>query len=77
VGGYDVFMSRRDALILRAASLWTLWVWGTRIANILGDENRSAAFKAVHVALAAVSVAFAVAIWLVAAKNRRRTDISS
>ncbi|HEX2258842.1 MAG TPA: hypothetical protein VHJ40_03770 [Actinomycetota bacterium] len=66
-------MTRLDAVILRAAALWTLWVWGTRIANILGDESRSATFKAVHVALALVSVAFAVAIWVVASRNRRST----
>jgi hypothetical protein len=65
-------MSRRDALILRAAALWTLWVWGTRIWNVVGDDRRSFGFKAVHVALAAVSVLFAVAVWRVASRARRR-----
>jgi uncharacterized RDD family membrane protein YckC len=60
-------------VILRAAALWTLWVWGTRIANILGDESRTAAFKAVHLALALVSVGFAAAIWIVVSRNRRST----
>jgi hypothetical protein len=64
-------MSRRDAMILRAAGLWTLWVWGTRILNIWQDGSRTTAFKAVHTALALVSVVFAVAIWLVASRNRR------
>ncbi|MGI8426650.1 MAG: hypothetical protein ACR2FO_05665 [Actinomycetota bacterium] len=64
-------MSRRDLIILRAASLWTLWIWGTRIFNILQDDSRTTAFKAVHSALAMVSVAFAIAIWFVAGNNRK------
>lgn len=65
-------VSRRDAIILRAAAAWTLFIWVTRIRNILGDESRSAGFKAIHVALAVVSVAFAAAIWRVAARGRQR-----
>ena len=65
-------MSRTDALILRSAAVWTVFIWVTRIRNILGDETRSAGFKAVHTVLAIVSVAFAAAIWAVASRNRRR-----
>ncbi len=65
-------VSRTDALILRSAAAWTIFIWVTRIRNILGDETRSTGFKAVHVALALVSVAFAVAILGVASRNRRR-----
>jgi uncharacterized membrane protein len=65
-------VSRTDALILRTAAVWTVFIWVTRIRNILGDETRSAGFKAVHTVLAVVSVAFAVAIWAVASRNRRR-----
>ncbi|MDQ4071241.1 MAG: hypothetical protein M3203_17495 [Actinomycetota bacterium] len=65
-------MSRTDALILRAAAIWTIFIWVTRINNILTDDTRSAGFKAVHTALALVSVAFAVAILGVAARNRKR-----
>ena len=57
-------MSRRAAGVLLAAGIWTLFVWLTRISNILGDD-RSTSFKLVHVALAGVSVAFGVAIgWI-------------
>jgi hypothetical protein len=56
-------------MILRGAAAWTLFIWVTRIRNILGDETRSTGFKAVHVALAVVSVAFAVAIWRVASRG--------
>ena len=71
-------MSRRDAIILRAAAIWTVYVWGTRIWNILENPAHSSAFKLAHTALALVSVAFAVAIWFVAARNRRllRADTS-
>jgi hypothetical protein len=64
-------VSRRDGLIVRAAAVWTVWVWGTRIWNIVRDEERDFAFKAVHMVLAVVSVAFAVAIWRVASRARR------
>jgi len=66
-------VSRTDALILRAAAAWTIFIWVTRIRNILGDATRSTGFKVVHSALALVSVAFAVAILTVASRNRRRT----
>ena len=65
-------MSRTDALILRTAAAWTVFIWVTRIRNILGDETRSTGFKAVHTVLAVVSVAFAIAILGVASRNRRR-----
>ena len=65
-------MTRGEAIILRAAAIWTIWIWGTRIGNVIGDESRSFAFKAIHVVLAVVSVAFAVAVWLVASRGRRR-----
>lgn len=66
-------MSRRDALILRAAAVWTVWIWGTRIWNIWGDD-RGVGFKVVHTVLAVVSVAFAIAIWRVAGRSRRGQD---
>ncbi len=65
-------MSRTDALILRTAAAWTIFIWVTRIRNILGDDARSTGFKVVHSALALVSVAFALAILAVASRNRRR-----
>ena len=58
-------------LILRAFAVWTVYVWGTRIWNTVRDETHSFAFKAVHVALALVSVAFAVAAWIVVNQIRR------
>lgn len=65
-------MTRAEALVLRAAALWTVYIWITRIVNILQDPSHTAQFKAVHSALAMVSVVFTVAIWVVASKGRRR-----
>ena len=70
-------MSKRDAFVIRAFAIWTVYVWGTRIWNVIGDDERGFAFKAVHVALALVSVAFAVAAWLIVARNRRATRVGS
>lgn len=72
-------MTRTSRLVLRAFALWTVWVWGTRIWNIVGDETRTTGFKVVHVVLAAVSIAFAVATWFIArrAGGERPPDPSS
>ena len=63
-------MSRGQATLLRAFCLWTVWVWGTRIWNIWGDDARSTGFKVIHTVLAAVSIAFAVAAWIVVRRLR-------
>lgn len=70
-------MSSGQALVIRAFSAWTVFVWVTRIRNIVGDEDRDFAFKAVHVLLALVSVAFAVAAWVVVAQVRRRDRVDT
>ena len=45
-------MTKGQANLIRAFCLWTVWVWGTRIWNIWGDDTRGAGFKAVHTVLA-------------------------
>ena len=57
--------------MLRAFAVWTVYVWGTRIWNVVDDDARGFGFKAVHVVLALVSVAFAVATWVIASRARR------
>ena len=64
-------MPWRDALILRTAAVWTVLVWGVFVRNIVTDDDQSTGFKVVHVLLAIMSVLFALAIWTVAARNRR------
>ena len=54
-------MTRRQAYLLIAACIWTLYVWITRIVIISGQDE-SAGFKIVHGVLAAVSIAFGLAI---------------
>ena len=70
-------MSRSSALVLRAFAVWTVYVWVTRIWNILGDESTSTAFKAVHSVLAVISIAFAVAALFVVRKERRRARVGT
>jgi hypothetical protein len=63
--------TRTRANVLLAAAAWTLWVWGTRIWNIAQDPDTTFGFKAVHAALAAVSVAFAAALAVIGWRMRR------
>ncbi len=62
---------RTRSTLLLAAAAWTIWVWMTRIWNILNDPAHDAAFKAVHSLLALVSIAFAVALGVVGWRMRR------
>jgi hypothetical protein len=62
---------RARSTLLLAAAAWTIWVWTTRIWNILDDPAHDAAFKAVHSLLALVSIAFAVALGVVGWRMRR------
>jgi hypothetical protein len=64
-------LTRKQALVLRAFSGWTIYVWTTRIWNIWRDEARDLPFKAVHSVLAVISVSFAVAALVVVQRNRR------
>ncbi len=73
VGG----MSSRDALVLRAFAGWTVFVWGNRMWNIVRDSEHGTAFKVVHLGLALVSVAFAVAAWSIVTRNRRRDRVDT
>ena len=66
-------MTRRDALVLRAFAVWTVFIWANRVWNLLGEDDRSAGFKLVHIVLAAVSVAFAVVTWGIVRKVRERS----
>lgn len=64
-------MRRSHATFLRAFSIWTVYVWVTRIWNIWRDHTRDGAFKAVHTVLAVVSVAFAIGCWIVVRRERQ------
>jgi hypothetical protein len=65
-------LRRTDVRVLLAMAAWTVFVWGNRINNILrNDDDRSTGFIVVHVVLAVISVAFAVAITRIALRARR------
>jgi hypothetical protein len=64
-------MRLSSANLLRAFSIWTVYVWVTRIWNIWRDASRSAGFKAVHTVICVISIAFAVACWAVVRRERR------
>ena len=63
-------MTRAQANILRLFAVWTVFVWGTRIRNVI--DHGGAAFIAVHVTLALVSVVLAAACWRIVMLNRGR-----
>ena len=47
----------RRGLLLLALGLFQLWLWGTRVMNLLGaEESFSAAFVAVHLVLYAAAI---------------------
>jgi len=62
---------RARSTLLLAAAAWTIWVWVTRVWNIVGDPDYDAAFKLVHSLLALVSVAFGIALAVVGLRMRR------
>lgn len=64
-------MTRGQANLLRVFAIWTIWVWSTRIWNIWNDDQTTG-FKAVHTALALVSVGLAIAALVVVSRVRRR-----
>jgi hypothetical protein len=62
----------RAAIVLRASALWAVWVWVVLIRNMLTDHSATWGFRAVHIGLAIVSIAFALATWMIARTGRRR-----
>ena len=68
-------MPSRDRLWLRVTVGWTLFVWLVFTRNIVGDPKHSFGFKAVHVALAIVSIVLAVGVWAIASRSRTRERI--
>jgi len=65
--------ARVRANVVLAAAIWTIYVWVTRTWNIISDPDpaHGFAFKTVHVLLALVSIAFAVALGIIGLQLRR------
>jgi Zn-dependent protease with chaperone function len=76
-------MTRRQALLLRAFAIWTVYIWVTLVWNIWHDhaKGHGAGFKAIHFVLAAISITFAVAAWRVVtavlARQARQREASA
>jgi hypothetical protein len=68
--------TRLRANVLLAAAAWTIWVWTTRIWNILQDQH-SFGFKLVHSLLAIVSVGFGAAIAVIGVRMHREAGRSA
>jgi hypothetical protein len=64
-------LTRRQGWLLVGAAAWTWYVWLTRIWNIVADETRSTGFKAVHIALAVVSVALLTPVGWIGIRSLR------
>jgi hypothetical protein len=64
-------ISKQGVLGLLLFAWWTVFVWVTRIWNIIGDDTRSAGFKVVHGLIAGVSIVFA--LWTIRLVKRGYT----
>ena len=54
---------RRRGMILLAIAAWNVWLWGTRIRNLVADAGDfSAAFVGVHAVLYGVSLVLAAVL---------------
>ena len=63
-------LTRRQARILLAGAVWTLYVWISRLV-IMAGQDESTGFKVVHGLLAFVSIGFALAIGKIGLSARR------
>jgi hypothetical protein len=63
---------RRRAVLLWVVAAWMVWLWGTRLRNLIVDaEQFSAAFIGVHAALYVTSFVFAGALAVVGTRMWR------
>ena len=64
-------MTRRQANLLIVACVWTIYVWISFIVIQSRQHDTSVGFKVVHGVLAAISIAFGVAIGRMGWRARR------
>ena len=67
-------MTKTAVWTLRASALWSIWVWAVLVRNMWVDHVHTFAFRAVHIGLAVVSFAFAVATLVIAQRHVARTQ---
>lgn len=66
-------MQLRNATYLRVVAGWTVFVWIVLIKNMLGANDHSIAFRAVHIGLAIVSITLAVGMIAVVRVERSKS----
>jgi len=64
-------VQRRAAIFLYVFAGWTVFVWVVFIKNISKAHQFSNGFKAIHITLAVISIAFAVGCFTVVSRVRR------
>ena len=70
-------MDKRAAVVLRTSAIWAVWVWVVLIKNMISDHNNALSFRLVHIGLAVISIAFAVATWLIVHRLRTSTKAAT
>jgi hypothetical protein len=70
-------MTRRQANLLIAAGVWTIYVWISFMVIQSRQHDTSVGFKVVHGVLALISVAFGIAIGVMGSRARRTTAAPS
>ena len=63
-------MSRRSANVLLAAYVWTLFVWGVAVKNLVINDH-TVGFRVVHAILAAVSLGFGAFVGRIGWQGRK------
>ncbi|MDX1659864.1 MAG: hypothetical protein R3343_13675 [Nitriliruptorales bacterium] len=62
----DADRHRRWAYVLLATAAWNVWLWVTRVWNLINDpEPRTTEFIVVHAALYVVSFGLAIAVGVI------------
>jgi len=64
-------VTKRQAIFLYVVVGWTVWVWAVLVRNMLLDHQHGVAFRAVHITLAVISIAFAAGTWRIVRRLRR------
>jgi hypothetical protein len=63
-------VTKRQAIFFYVVVGWTVWVWAVLVRNMLLDHQHGVAFRAVHITLAVISIAFAVGTWRIVRRLR-------
>lgn len=64
-------MNLKSATVLRLSAIWAVWVWAVLVKNMVSDHTHGLSFRLVHIGLAIVSIAFAIATWMIVRNSRR------